>query len=51
LQGRAVAHVRNDLYRGLARLRLLVMQPSGPRRRELAKALEGGSQIADTRAF
>jgi RNA polymerase sigma-70 factor (ECF subfamily) len=51
LQGRAVAHVRNDLYRGLARLRLLVMQPAGPRRRGLAEALEGRSQIADTRAF
>lgn len=51
LQGRAVAHVRNDLYRSLARLRLLVMQPAGPQKRELAKALEGGSQIADTRAF
>lgn len=51
LQGRAVAHVRNDLYRGLARLRLLVMHPAGPRKRGLAVGLEGGSQIADTRAF
>jgi RNA polymerase sigma-70 factor (ECF subfamily) len=51
LQGRPVAHVRNDLYRGLARLRLVVMQPAGPQRRGLTEALEGGSQIADTRAF
>lgn len=51
LQGRAVAHVRNDLYRGLARLRLLVMHPAGPPRRGIAGGLEGRSQIADTRAF
>jgi RNA polymerase sigma-70 factor (ECF subfamily) len=51
LQGRPVSHVRNDLYRSLARLRLLVMHPAGPGRRGLAGGLEGRAQIADTRAF
>lgn len=51
LQGRAVAHVRNDLYRGLARLRPLVTHPAGPQRRESAGTLEGRAQVADTRAF
>lgn len=51
LQGRPVAHVRNDLYRGLARLRPLVAHPSGSRRSGLAGAQEGEAQVADTRAF
>lgn len=51
LQGRAVAHVRNDHYRALARLRLAIARPAGLRRREIAFAQEGEVKVADTRAF
>lgn len=51
LQSRGTAQVRNDLYRGLARLRRLITRPAGWRRRGLAGAQEGGAQVADTRTF
>jgi RNA polymerase sigma-70 factor (ECF subfamily) len=50
LQHRAAAHVRNDLYRGLAKLRSLITSPARRTRGE-SGAKEGGRQVVDTRTF
>jgi len=51
LQRRQAAHVRNDLYRGLAKLRSLIKRPVAHGKRGKAGAQEGEAQVADTRTF
>jgi RNA polymerase sigma-70 factor, ECF subfamily len=51
LQHRAAAHVRNDLYRGLAKLRSLITRPVALRKRDKATETEEGGQVVDTRTF
>jgi RNA polymerase sigma-70 factor (ECF subfamily) len=51
LQRRAAAHVRNDLYRGLAKLRSLTTRPVTQRKRGEAGATKEGGQVVDTRTF
>ena len=51
LQRRAAAHVRNDLYRGLAKLRSLTTRPVTQRKRGEAGTTEEGGQVVDTHTF
>jgi RNA polymerase sigma-70 factor (ECF subfamily) len=51
LQHRAAAHVRNDLYRGLAKLRSLITRPMPHKKRGEAGAQKGEAQVVDTRTF
>lgn len=51
LQGRAVTHVRNDLYRSLASLRSLIKRMSWWEDGELVRARKGTGQVAQTRSF
>lgn len=51
LQHRAVAHVRNDLYRALAKLRFSVSVPTRQEKRDESTAQKGGAQVVDTRTF
>jgi DNA-directed RNA polymerase specialized sigma24 family protein len=51
LQHRAAAHVRNDLYRGLAKLRSLIARPVTQTKRSEAEATKEGGQVVDTRTF
>jgi RNA polymerase sigma-70 factor (ECF subfamily) len=51
LQCRAAAHVRNDLYRGLAKLRSLITSPLRRRKGDETGAQERGGQVVDPRTF
>jgi len=51
LQRRAAAHVRNDLYRGLAKLRSLITSPVTRKKHGAVDGREGEVQVVDTRTF
>jgi RNA polymerase sigma-70 factor, ECF subfamily len=51
LQYRAVAQVRNDLYRGLVKLRSSITLPSPQRKHRETEAQKGGTPVVDTRTF